>query len=61
MYLLVNTKGGKYFRLNSRFYGKQKTLPLGVYPITTLAQARDKRDIAKRKIAEGIDPMAEKK
>ena len=61
MYLLVNTKGGKYFRLNYRFHGKQKTLPLGVYPVTTLAHARDQRDIAKRKIAEGIDPMAEKK
>jgi hypothetical protein len=61
MLLLVKPKGGKYFRLNYRMHGKQKTLALGVYPDTSLAQARDKRDIARKKIAEGIDPMVEKK
>jgi hypothetical protein len=49
--------GSKYFRLNYRFHGKRKTLPLGVYPELSLKEAREKRDIAKKQIAEGIDPM----
>lgn len=56
MYLYVHPNGGKYFRLDYRFYGKRKTLALGVYPDTTLKQAREKRDTAKKQIADGIDP-----
>jgi len=61
MYLLIKKNGSKYFRLNYRMHGKQKTLSLGVYPETTLKQAREKRNKARSQIAEGIDPMAEKK
>lgn len=61
MYLLVDPKGGKYFRLDYRFSGKRKTLALGVYPDTGLKQARDKRDTAKKQIADGIDPSETKK
>jgi hypothetical protein len=32
MFLLVDTKGGRYWRLNYRFAEKQKTLALGPYP-----------------------------
>jgi hypothetical protein len=53
MYLLVMPNGSKYFRLNYRFHGKRKTLPLGVYPELSLKEAREKRDIAKKQIAEG--------
>jgi len=42
-------------------HGKQKTLSLGKYPAISLAQARDKRDLVRKQIAEGIDPMATKK
>ncbi len=55
MYLLVN-KVGKYFRLDYRFAGKRKTLALGVYPEVTLADARNKRDDARKMIANGVDP-----
>ncbi len=61
MYLLVKPNGGKYFRLNYRIHGKRKTLAIGVYPDISLKEARDKRDTARNKIANGIDPMAEKK
>ncbi|NOR68489.1 MAG: tyrosine-type recombinase/integrase [Methylomarinum sp.] len=61
MHLLIKPNGGKYFRFNYRIHGKQKTLSLGVYPETTLKKAREKRDKARSQIAEGIDPMAEKK
>jgi hypothetical protein len=55
MYLLV--KGtSKYWRMSYRFDGKQKTLAFGVYPAVSLAQARGRRDEARKALAEGIDP-----
>jgi integrase len=55
MYLLVK-KSGKYFRFDYRFGGKRKTLALGVYSDVKLAEARGKRDEARKLIANGIDP-----
>lgn len=55
MYLLIN-KAGKYFRLDYRFAGKRKTLALGVYPDVKLVEAREKRDDARKLIANGVDP-----
>ena len=43
MYLQV-TEAGKYWRLNYRFAGEQKTLTLGAYPAVSLAKARLRRD-----------------
>ena len=59
LYLLV-LKSDKYFRWDYRFMGKRKTMALGVYPDTSLAQARDKRDIARKKIAEAIQAQGGK-
>lgn len=56
LYLLVNPNGSKYFRYNYRFAGLRKTLALGVYPTTTLKEAREKRDTAKKQLDGGIDP-----
>lgn len=61
MFLLVHPNGSKYFRLKYRFGGKEKTLALGVYPDTSLKQAREKRDVAKKQIADGIDPGLDRK
>ena len=48
MYLLVQPNGSKYFRLKYRFAGKEKMLALGgIYPDTSLKQAREKRDEAR--------------
>lgn len=44
VYLWVMGNGAKYWRITYRFGGKQKTLALGVYPDTSLRQAREKRD-----------------
>lgn len=60
LYLLV-TAAGKYWRLNYRYLGKQKTLALGVYPAVSLAAARKARDQARELLAGGKDPSAEKK
>ena len=47
MYLLLKPDGGKYWRMNYRHEGKQKTLALGVYPTVTLADARERREAAR--------------
>jgi len=60
MYLLVN-KAGKYFRLDYRFAGKRKTLALGVYPDVKLSEARERRDDARKLIANGVDPAQARK
>lgn len=61
MHLMVHPNGSKYWRLQYRFDGKQKTLALGVYPEITLSEARQRRDEAKRQIATGTDPSEQKK
>ncbi len=61
MYLLIHTNGSKYFRLDYRFDDKRKTLALGIYPETTLKEAREKREVARKQIANGIDPSENKK
>ncbi|KVR82475.1 integrase [Burkholderia vietnamiensis] len=56
MYLQIAKSGSKYWRMNYRFAGKDKTLALGVYPDVSLAAARKKRDDAREKLAAGMDP-----
>lgn len=60
LHMLV-TAAGKYWRLNYRFDGKQKTLALGVYPTVSLAKARKRRDEAREMLADGIDPAKAKR
>ena len=55
MYLEVTTKGGKLWRLKYRFGGKGKLLALGTYPDVSLASARQKRDDARKLLADGTD------
>jgi integrase len=56
LFLLISPVGSKYWRLKYRFQGKEKLLAIGVYPEISLAEAREKRDQAKKQIANGIDP-----
>ena len=56
MYLEVKPSGSKYWRLKYRFGGKEKLLALGVYPDVSLRRARELRDAARSKLADGIDP-----
>jgi integrase len=60
MYLEVHPNGNRYWRLAYRFAGKQKTLALGVYPDVTLADARARRDEARKLLANSDDPSAVK-
>ena len=61
LYLLVRPNGAKYWRCKYRFGGKEKGLAFGVYPIVSLREARDRRDEAKKLLANGVDPAAKKR
>lgn len=61
LFMHVTPQGNKYWRLKYRFGGKEKLLALGVYDDVTLAKAREKRDEARRLLADGIDPGEHKK
>jgi integrase len=64
LYLLVSpTKKpgrGKSWRFKYFFDGKEKLLSLGSYPEISLAEARSRRDQARKLIANGIDPAKER-
>ena len=61
LYLLVSPSGGKLWRLAYRYNGKQKTLYIGSYPTLSLADARQRREDAKKLLANGVDPGEFKK
>ncbi|MFR0104625.1 tyrosine-type recombinase/integrase [Klebsiella pneumoniae] len=61
MHLLVHPNGSRYWRLQYRYGGKQKMLALGVYPEVSLADARARRDEARKLLANSIDPGDKKK
>lgn len=63
LYLVVWSNPGrkKQWRLDYRFQGTRKTISLGTYPETTLAQARKLKNEAKEKVSNGIDPSEERK
>lgn len=61
LYLLVTPTGGKLWRLKYSFIGKEKLLALGTYPEVSLADARQRREDARKQVANGIDPGEVKK
>ncbi|MEW9838588.1 tyrosine-type recombinase/integrase [Mesorhizobium marinum] len=61
LHLLVSPAGGKLWRWAYRFDGKQKTLAFGAYPAVSLADARQKRESARKLLASGVDPAQQVK
>ncbi|MDJ0046836.1 integrase arm-type DNA-binding domain-containing protein [Pantoea ananatis] len=63
LYLEVTARGAKYWRMKYRRPSdkKEDRLAFGVWPTVTLAEARAKRDEAKKLIVQGIDPKAEQR
>lgn len=61
LYLLIKPNGSRYWRMKYRFGGKEKKLALGVYPDVSLAEARNRRDEARKLLAEDSDPAEKKK
>jgi hypothetical protein len=70
LYLLVaplkeigstKSRGGKWWRFKYHFGGKEKLMSFGTYPEVPLSLARERRIAARRLLAQGVDPLEEKK
>lgn len=61
LFLLVTPVGGKLWHFKYRFAGKEKKLTFGAYPTITLAEARQRREEAKRLLAGDVDPAEVRK
>ncbi|MDN5125882.1 integrase arm-type DNA-binding domain-containing protein [Aliarcobacter butzleri] len=61
LYFIVRKNGSKFFRLDFRYGGKRLSMSLGVYPKTSLKEARDKTLEAKKLLGNNINPISEKK
>ena len=61
LFLIVTPTGGKWWRFRYKFDDKEKLLSLGVYPDVGLKDARQRRDEARKLLADGIDPGENRK
>ncbi|ATY32992.1 tyrosine-type recombinase/integrase [Sphingomonas psychrotolerans] len=61
LYIEVHPTGSKLWRFKFTFLGKDKRIAFGRYPEIGLAEARQKRDEARQKLREGLDPLFERK
>lgn len=61
LYVEIAPNGSRYWRLKYRFGGKEKRLALGVYPVVSLAKAREDAREARLFLNDGIDPSIRKK
>ncbi|CAG9932423.1 tyrosine-type recombinase/integrase [Candidatus Nitrotoga arctica] len=61
LFLIVTPAGGKWWRFRYKFDDKEKLLSLGVYPDVGLKDARQRRDDARKLLADGIDPGENRK
>ncbi|MDP3009719.1 MAG: integrase arm-type DNA-binding domain-containing protein [Methylococcales bacterium] len=61
LYLLIKPNGAKWWRFDYTIAGKRKTLSVGVYPSTGLADARRKVEEVRNQNANGIDPSNTRK
>lgn len=60
LYLEVTPAGSKLWRLKYRHDGRENRLALGAHLDTSLKQARERRDDARRLLAAGIDPSSQR-
>jgi integrase len=61
LYLFVKPSGTRYWRLNYRFAGQQRTISFGRWPEVSLADARERLIKARRQLSDGIDPSEQVK
>jgi integrase len=61
LYLFITVEGGKHWRWKYRVNYREKQMAFGSWPVVTLAEARDLHINARRVLAKGIDPMAQRK
>jgi integrase len=61
LFLVVTPSGGRWWRFKYMFERREKQLSLGTYPDVPLKRAREKRDEARRLVADGLDPAAQRR
>jgi integrase len=61
MYLLIKPSGSKHWHMDYRLNEKRLTASFGPYPEVSLADAREKRSEARRRIVAGIQPTKHKR
>lgn len=61
LFLDINGKGGASWILRVQTAGKRKDIGLGSAKAVSLADARDAAFITRKKLAQGVDPVAERK
>jgi len=61
LYLIVSPAGGRKWVLRFTWRGKAREMGLGTPATVSLADARDKAADARRMVAQGLDPIAERK
>jgi integrase len=61
LFILLKPNGSALWRLKYYVGGREKLIGLGAYPDVTLKRAREKRDDARREVADGVDPSATRK
>ncbi|EHG8446235.1 integrase arm-type DNA-binding domain-containing protein [Salmonella enterica subsp. enterica] len=61
LYLMVSASGAKLWYFRYCFDGKESRLAFGAYPLVTLAEAREKRDAARKLLVSGINPSQPRK
>ena len=61
LYLWITPAGGKLWRWAYDYSGKEKLMSFGRYPDVPLALARERHLEARKLLATGVDPMAQRK
>jgi len=61
LFLWITPVGGKGWRWKYRFEGAEKLMTLGQYPEISLADARERLTVGRKRLADGVDPMADRK
>lgn len=61
LHLVITPAGGRLWRWKYRHQGKEKLMSFGKYPDVPLALARERHAEARKLLAIGLDPMAQRK
>lgn len=61
LYLEVSPKGSKRWHLRYSFQGRKKKISFGPFPEVSLKEARAKRDATRTLVAQGVDPLKQRR
>lgn len=61
LYILISPSGSKRWHLRFSFKGQKKKISFGPFPEVSLKSARTKRDEARTLVADGVDPLQQRR